>query len=47
MDMEETTGLERVYRFVVDFIIENGYSPSIREICEEYAWLQRVAFMSI
>lgn len=24
----------RVYDFIVDFITKNGYSPSIREICE-------------
>jgi len=34
MDVEGTTGLERVYRFIVDFITENGYSPSVKEICE-------------
>ncbi len=34
MDVEATTGLERVYRFIVDFITENGYSPSVKEICE-------------
>ncbi len=34
MDVEETTGLERVYRFIADFITENGYSPSVKEICE-------------
>lgn len=34
MDMEEAIGLERVYRFIVDFITENTYSPSITEICE-------------
>lgn len=34
MDVEETTGLERVYRFIVDFITENTYSPSVKEICE-------------
>lgn len=31
------TGIEtrnRVYHFLVDFIAENGYSPSVREICE-------------
>lgn len=31
---EEMTGLERVYNFIVKFITENCYSPSIREICE-------------
>lgn len=31
---EKMTGLERVYRFLVSFIIENCYSPSIMEICE-------------
>ena len=34
MDTEEKTGLERVYRFLVDFITENTYSPSVKEICE-------------
>lgn len=29
----KTTGRERVYNFIVDFIKKNGYSPSIREIC--------------
>lgn len=28
------TGRERVYRFIVDFITENSYSPSVKEICE-------------
>jgi len=28
------TGLERVYTFIVKFITENRYSPSVREICE-------------
>lgn len=32
MGMEETTGLERVYRFIVDFITENTYAPFINEI---------------
>lgn len=27
------TGRERVYNFIVDFIMENGYSPSVEEIC--------------
>lgn len=31
---KEMTGLERVYNFIVKFITENCYSPSIREICE-------------
>ena len=31
---EEMTGLERVYNFIVKFITENCYSPSIMEICE-------------
>ncbi len=26
-------GRERVYNFIVEFIKENGYSPSVREIC--------------
>ncbi len=34
MDMEGTAGLERVYRFIVDFITGNGYSPSVKEICK-------------
>jgi len=34
MGMKETTGLERVYRFIVDFITENTYAPSINEICD-------------
>lgn len=25
---------ERVYNFIVEFILKNSYSPSIREICE-------------
>lgn len=33
-EQDKETGLERVYRFIVDFIIENCYSPSVREICE-------------
>lgn len=33
-ETEEMTGLERVYRFLMEFIIENCYSPSVREICE-------------
>lgn len=32
--MEEMTGLEKVYNFIVKFITENCYSPSVREICE-------------
>ena len=27
------TGRERIYSFLVKFIKENGYAPSIREIC--------------
>lgn len=27
------TGRERVYNFIVEFIKENGFVPSIREIC--------------
>lgn len=27
------TGRERVYNFLVDYIMENGYAPSVREIC--------------
>lgn len=27
------TGCDRVYNFLVHFITENGYAPSIREIC--------------
>lgn len=27
------TGRKSVYKFLVEFIKENGYSPSIREIC--------------
>jgi len=27
--------LEKVYNFTIDFINQNGYSPSIREICEK------------
>lgn len=33
-EQEKETGLERVYRFLMNFITENGYSPSLREICE-------------
>ncbi len=29
---ENIAGRERVYNFVVDFIMQNGYSPSIEEI---------------
>ncbi len=29
---EKIAGRERVYNFVVDFILQNGYSPSIEEI---------------
>ena len=29
----QLTTLELVYNFLVDFIKENGYSPSIKEIC--------------
>lgn len=25
---------ERIHNFLVDFITKNGYSPSVREICE-------------
>ena len=28
------TGRERVYKFIVEFIKKNGYSPSVREICD-------------
>lgn len=31
---EKMTGIERVYTFIVKFITENCYSPSIMEICE-------------
>lgn len=34
MKIEETTGLDRVYRFIVNFVTENCYSPSVGEICE-------------
>ena len=27
------TGQERVYNFIVEFIKNNGYAPSVREIC--------------
>ncbi|MCM1048685.1 MAG: LexA repressor [Clostridiales bacterium] len=27
-------GRERVYNFIVEFIKKNGYSPSIKEICD-------------
>lgn len=27
------TGRERVYNFIVEFIKNNGYAPSVREIC--------------
>lgn len=33
-EQDKETGLERVYRFLMNFITENGYSPSVREICE-------------
>lgn len=29
----KTTGRERVYNFIVEFIKKNGYAPSVREIC--------------
>lgn len=28
------SGKERVYNFIVEFIKKNGYSPSIREMCQ-------------
>lgn len=38
MDRElENQGIstrQRIYDFIVDFITERGYSPSIREICK-------------
>lgn len=33
-EQNKETGLERVYRFLMNFITENCYSPSVREICE-------------
>lgn len=33
-EQKKETGLERVYKFLVSFITENCYSPSVREICE-------------
>lgn len=33
-EQDKETGLERVYRFLMNFITENDYSPSVREICE-------------
>lgn len=27
------TGRERVYNFIVEFVKNNGYAPSVREIC--------------
>lgn len=33
-EQDKETGLERVYNFLVSFITENCYSPSVREICE-------------
>ena len=33
-EQDKETGLERVYRFLMNFITENCYSPSVREICE-------------
>ncbi|MCM1234745.1 MAG: HTH domain-containing protein [Ruminococcus flavefaciens] len=27
------TGKERIYKFLIEFIKENGYAPSVREIC--------------
>lgn len=31
---KKSTGREKVYSFLVEFMKENGYSPSIREICD-------------
>ncbi|MDI9497808.1 MAG: transcriptional repressor LexA [Bacillota bacterium] len=31
-NLQETS--DRVYRFIVDYIDENGYAPSVRDICE-------------
>ena len=28
-----STGRERIYNFLVKFIKENGYAPTVREIC--------------
>ena len=30
---ERGTGRARVYNFIVEFIKNNGYAPSVREIC--------------
>ena len=32
-EQPKNTGRERIYSFLVNFIKENGYAPSIREIC--------------
>lgn len=38
MNMEteqiEVTSREKIYDFLVNFIMENTYAPSVREICE-------------
>ena len=34
MEYQLTKKQEEIYRCIVNFINENGYSPSIRDICE-------------
>lgn len=33
IEQERSTGRERVYNFLVEYITQNGYAPSVREIC--------------
>lgn len=33
IERQESTGRERIYKFLVNYIKENGYPPSMREIC--------------
>lgn len=32
--IEKGTGRERVYNFLVEYITQNGYAPSVREIAD-------------
>ena len=32
--MKSNKNIERVYNFIVDFNVKNGYNPSVREICK-------------
>lgn len=35
MEYEESYTRKAIYRFLVDYITQNGYPPSLREICDE------------